>query len=150
MLKPRIVVATVAVVAAAACMPTPAAYKTTVASMMSCDESQTDFSKPDMSDDYWVHGSGCGKQMDAVCDLTGVGAARCISLPAKLDDMLRWTLDGPGSDCTKATFTVLPAFKDRDDYREYDVKGCGDGASWRCGTQLDGSKRVRCLAKPGS
>jgi hypothetical protein len=138
------------VLTAAACMPTPVAYKTTVASMISCPEDKTDVSKPDMSDDSYVHASGCGKTMDAVCDLTDQShGGRCISVPAKLDDMLRWTLDG--ANCTSATFTVAAAFKDKDDYREYDVRGCGstDQSTWRCGAQLDGSKRTKCLQKLG-
>ncbi len=127
-------------------MPTPASYKMTVASMMSCNESDVDLSKPDgMVDDNWVRATGCGKTVDALCEQTGSNSTggRCIALPAKLDDLLRWELTGLG--CANPAIAVGPAFQTREDYREYTVTGCGDSQRWKCSTKSDTRKRESCL-----
>jgi hypothetical protein len=131
--------------AALACLPPPASYKMTVASMMGCNDSEVAFSKPDGNDDNWVRATGCGKTVDAICEATGSNSTggRCIAIPAKLDDLLRWELTGMG--CANPAITVGPAFQSREDYREYTVTGCGDSQRWKCSMTSDTRKRESCL-----
>jgi hypothetical protein len=127
------------------CMPTPASYKMTVASMMSCNDSEVSFSKPDEVDDNWVHATGCGKTVDAICYATGSNSTggRCLEIPAKLDDLLRWELAGDG--CANPVIAVKPAFQSREDYREYNVTGCKESQRWKCSMKSDTRKRESCL-----
>lgn len=131
---------------AAACV-TPASYKMTVASMMGCNESEVTWSKPDMNDDHWLRGTGCGKTVDAICDQTGDNSTggRCIAIPTKLDDLLRWHLAGAG--CANPKIAVGPAFQSREDQREYDVTGCGGNVQtqkWKCSATSELRKRQSC------